>query len=56
MVDLEAARRGPVVFYLEMACNGMFGNDPTGGIRAPKPDRTFPVRFAVVAATARGDR
>lgn len=55
MVDLEAAQRGPVMFYMEMACNGMFGNDPTGGIRAPKPDRTFPVRFAEAALTNQGN-
>ena len=46
VVDLEAAKRGPVFFYLEMACNGMFGNDPSGGIKAPQEDRTFPVRHS----------
>jgi alpha-mannosidase len=28
-------------FYVEMACNGMFGNGNNGMIRAPNPNRTF---------------
>ena len=53
VVDVEEAKKGPVVFYLEMACNGMFGNDPSGGIKAPQENRTFPVRPAPRTARPR---
>lgn len=33
-------------FYIEMACNGMFGNGV--GIQAPAPDRTFTLKQAEV--------
>ncbi|KAK4948234.1 Glycoside hydrolase, 38 vacuolar alpha mannosidase [Elasticomyces elasticus] len=39
------------VFYVEMACNGMFGNAPGGdSIQPPKPDRYFTLREADVVA------
>ncbi|USW54156.1 Putative glycoside hydrolase family 38 domain, galactose mutarotase-like domain superfamily [Septoria linicola] len=38
---------GEEVIYIEMACNGMFGN-PTGGdtIQPPDPNRYFPLQLA----------
>ncbi|CEL07238.1 Putative Alpha-mannosidase [Aspergillus calidoustus] len=39
------------VFYIEMACNGMFGNAPGGdSIQPPKPDRYFTLHTARITA------
>lgn len=39
------------IFYIEMACNGMFGN-PTGGdtIQPPDPNRQFQLAVADIVA------
>lgn len=40
------------IFYVEMACNGMFGNAPGGSdtIAAPAPDRYFRLETADIVA------
>lgn len=39
------------VFYIEMACNGMFGNAPGGDtIQPPKPDKYFQLTKADIVA------
>jgi len=39
------------VFYIEMACNGMFGNAPGGdSIQPPRPDRYFQLQKADIVA------
>jgi alpha-mannosidase len=39
------------VFYIEMACNGMFGNAPGGdSIQPPKPDKYFQLTKADIVA------
>lgn len=39
------------MFYIEMACNGMFGNAPGGdSIQPPKPDKYFRLRLADIVA------
>ncbi|KAF2146780.1 glycoside hydrolase family 38 protein [Aplosporella prunicola CBS 121167] len=39
------------VFYVEMACNGMFGNAPGGdSIQPPKPDKYFELSTADIVA------
>jgi alpha-mannosidase len=37
-------------FYIEMACNGLFGNAESDIIQPPKPDRYFQLRTADVVA------
>ncbi|EUC29909.1 glycoside hydrolase family 38 protein [Bipolaris zeicola 26-R-13] len=40
-------------FYIEMACNGMFGNAPGGdSIQPPKPDRYYTLHTAEVQAVS----
>ncbi|KAJ6157462.1 hypothetical protein N7470_005054 [Penicillium chermesinum] len=39
------------VFYIEMACNGMFGNAPGGdSIQPPRPDKTYQLTLARITA------
>lgn len=39
------------VFYIEMACNGMFGNAPGGdSIQPPDPNKYFTLRKAQITA------
>jgi alpha-mannosidase len=39
------------MFYVEMACNGMFGNAPGGdNIQPPQPDKSFRLRLADIVA------
>lgn len=39
------------VFYIEMACNGMFGNAPGGDtIQPPRPDRYYQLHTARITA------
>ncbi len=39
------------VFYIEMACNGMFGNAPGGdSIQPPKPDKSYRLKKADIVA------
>lgn len=39
------------VFYIEMACNGMFGNAPGGdSIQPPSPDKYFTLHTARITA------
>lgn len=48
----QSFRDGKVhTFYIEMACNGMFGN-PTGGdtIQPPNPDRYFRLSTADIVS------
>ncbi|KAI9682882.1 MAG: Glycoside hydrolase, 38 vacuolar alpha mannosidase [Trizodia sp. TS-e1964] len=37
-------------FYIEMACNGMFGNSPGDSIQPPSPDRYFNLQEADIVA------
>lgn len=37
-------------FYVEMACNGMFGNSTSGTIQPPDPNRTFRLATADIVA------
>lgn len=38
------------VFYIEMACNGMFGNSTSDSIQPPSPDRYFTLQKAQITA------
>jgi alpha-mannosidase len=38
----------PSVIYIEMACNGMFGNGNNGMIKPPDPNRTFTLNKAEI--------
>lgn len=39
------------IFYVEMACNGMFGNAPGGdSIQPPNPDKYFQLSKAEIVA------
>ncbi|KAJ9360543.1 alpha-mannosidase [Paecilomyces variotii] len=38
------------VFYIEMACNGMFGNSASDSIQPPSPDRYFTLHKAQITA------
>jgi alpha-mannosidase len=40
----------PHVFYIEMACNGMFGNAPGDNIQPPPKDRTYQLWKADIVA------
>jgi len=46
----EDLRKKNVEFYIEGACNGMFGNGDNGMINAPDPDRYFTLSKAEIAA------
>lgn len=40
---------GKATFYIEMACNAMFGNGWNGQINPPDPNRYFTLKKAEIA-------
>ncbi|TPX41847.1 hypothetical protein SeMB42_g05381 [Synchytrium endobioticum] len=52
-VDFRLARQAKggehIELYIEMACNGMFGNGEGGGIFAPSPNRYFRLQTVEIA-------